>query len=304
MRWFASAALLFPLASAAHIVSYDFVTPAGAGNRADGGAIAVLTWQDGPDTLGSASFSLYANRAGMGPFDVPKTDAGIVRISADIRVDDPVNVYSWNATGVTPGCYQPFANMHDPAEGESYRIGIGNVTVFVPGQNIPPSIWIDTSQFELPDSAGRMTVKYKVDEPDDASKVTLRWMNISTRQMGVIATDLPVPQGGGTGQRVFDVRCLEPGKGYYVLAEVVSEDGRSCEAFWPSYFVMSNDYDGGPIACEPADAGSDAGAGGGGGGAPPPGGCHCGEIPGGELAALAGLLIARRRAKKVIPEAG
>jgi hypothetical protein len=275
LRTLAAAALLIPLAARAHAVSFDFITPSGTGNFPDGG-FAVLSWQDGPDSTGSASFSLLASRAALNIFDLPSPDAGVKITFTDITVNDPVNVFVWNSNGVPAGCYQPYANMHDPVEGESYRMAPGNITVYAKGDNVPPAVWIDTNPSEVPGSNGQMIVRYRVSDPDDSSRVTLRWINTASKETGVIAADLPVPDGGGTGQFVFDVRCLAKNLSYYVTAQVVSADGRSCDAYWQSYFFQTGDYDGGPLPSR-----CDAGSGGGGGGSGSDAGGGAGGYAGG-----------------------
>ena len=65
-----------PLAASAHIIPFNFLSPAGGGNLADGGTYAVVAWQS-QDPLDQVTFSLWMHRKGLDPFNIPDKDGGI-----------------------------------------------------------------------------------------------------------------------------------------------------------------------------------------------------------------------------------
>ena len=147
-------------------------------------------------------------------------------------------------------------------------------------------------------------------EPDDVSRLTIRYLNASTRATGLIV-DAVLPAGGRrVGTAVFDVKTVPNGP-YYLYAEVTSEDGRSCDVYWPTYLYVSNPYasDGGQATDAgladggPADAGKtelDAGSSGIDAGPSPKDprvlrGCGCSGAEGGLVSGVLILIGLRRR---------
>ncbi len=289
--WFA---LLATATAQAHVIPFELLAPVGAGNRSDGGV--TLQWSDGPDPGGTATVWFYASRRTIAPFEYPRADAGVFIGNAAIA--DSTNVLRWNGAGLDAGCYQPFAIVSDPMDTNVHVAG-GNFTL-VDGPNVPPSIWI-TSHVSQPVAAdGTFTLRWMVDD-DDASTVTLRRFD-PTGAEAIIAQGITMPAGGGQGAYVVDLKPLPARQTVYFHAEVVSADGRRCDAFWPGFLFTTQSYDAG------IDAGTDAGTSPDDGGFAPdasadagpsvaeaPRGCGCGAAHGALLAASLPLSVLIRR---------
>lgn len=290
-------------ASAQHAVAFDFVSPAGAGNYLDGG-FTVIRWID-HDMAGTTTAGLYASRRAYSPFQEPDAGGDFQITTADLSVNNPLDEVQWDARNVPAGCYQPYAILRP---NETFKRGIGNLTVFTAGQNVPPSVWLTNPAFDQPTAAGLFTVHYRVDDPDDLSHLTVKYLNASDETTGVIAASIPIPRGGAVGSVAFDVKTV-PNAYYFIYAEVTSDDGRRCDVYSAIPFTVTNPYDGGEPpsdAGDPGDAGEHAGHGDAGdhsdagdhGGHRPvaPSGCGCAGAPGiGWLGLLALVRAALRR---------
>jgi uncharacterized protein (TIGR03382 family) len=278
------ATLLAPCLARAHAVSFDFVFPSGIGTHTDGGFTA-LQWVDGADPNGLATLTFYASRTGLPPFAAAPRDVPIT--TTPINVNDPANVVAWDATQVPPGCYQPFAVMHDSIEGETSRLSAGVVTV-VPadGGNVPPAIWILNLDFEKPQDGGMFALRLKIDDPDDVGEVALRWTD-GADAGGTLVAGLPTNDGGGTLTYAFNARALPPADIYYLQAEVTAFDGQQCAIWWSGNLPGNAPKDAGMMDAGEADGGVN----------PPlmPKGCGCSQGAG-PLGLLAlGWLLRRRR---------
>ena len=271
------AAALLASAAWAHLVKFQFVVPDGTA-RASGGA-ASLQWIAGPDPTGAAEFSLYASRDGIPPFGVPRYD---VTIDATSRA--PIDgVKAWDVAGVPAGCYQPFAEVDDQVEGVTWRPAQGMVSVSgEDGGNFPPVLWVTTPPNQPGD--GGLLLSYRVDDPDDASKVTIEWVRVDGGT-GVVASELAVPLGGANASHLVSPSQLPAGESCFLRVRVRSDDGRTCTAWWTGRLTG---IDAGSPGAAP-DAGQTPSR---------PQGCGCGAAPG--WVALASLWItagrfARRR---------
>jgi hypothetical protein len=297
-RWPFIALLLFASLARAHALAFDFVEPDGAGERTDGG-FYTLTWLDGPDPSGSTLVRFHATRPALLPWGMPDGGVTVDITSGAVAIADNANAYQWDATQVAAGCWQPWATMSDPIEGASTIPARGLVTV-VNGANVPPSVWVTNPVGAAPTDAGIFSVTFFVDDPDDATLVTLEAQQ-STGAPRRLATDLPFTSGGGAGSFPVDVAPLGGGV-WFLHALVRNADGGSCDAWWPGALYLSG-VDAGVDAGVPdsgsgggaGGSGGSGGAGGGGGDGQPPGGCGCTSTGSfGLLALLAGFLSRRR----------
>ncbi len=300
MRSLALGCLLFAGAAQAHLVAFDFIAPSGAGQVSDGGVYA-LRWVDSVDSTGMTVFELYAARGGVGPF-ASGLDASVEVTQASVAIDDPLDLFLWDTRGLEPGCYQPYALVHDPIEGTSARPAAGVVTVApTDGGNVPPSLWFVTVPSTQPDDAGNLALELDYEDPEDPGTLALEWYG-SDHDGGALASGLPLPQGGGHFAYTLP-RALLPGPGSYFLRAVAhSQDGRDCAVWWGGFvWVPGGDggvdagADAGTDAGDAADAGQpDAGT------TPPPPSRGCGCDAAGGAFGLLGLIraVLRRRAQR------
>jgi hypothetical protein len=182
--------------------------------------------------------------------------------------------------------------MTDPIEGSSTIVSRGLVTVVNTG-NVPPSVWITNALAETSSDAGIFSLRFEVDDPDDATLVTLEAQQ-STGTPRRLATDLPFPSGGGSGSFPVDVAALGGGV-WYLHALVRDGDGGTCDAWWPGALYLNGAADAG-VDAGARDSGNGgaggSGEGGSGGGGAPPGTCGCGTAPG--FSGLVALVLALR----------
>ena len=289
VRSLVTAAVLWALPALAHVVPFDFVAPSGVGQATQGGK-TTLQWVDGMDPQGLAAFQLFAARNGLPPDGPPARDVTIS--DAGLPVNEPSNVFEWNAAGVAPGCAQPFAVMQDAIEGETVRPSRGVLRIRPDdGGNEPPALWVVTPPDELPSVDGTLQVRVKVVDPDDVGTLTLWWTRGDAG--GLLAGPLPVPDGGGLLSYPLRRAQLPPGT-TYLRAEVVGFDGQRCAVWWPGVLEGPEDAgapDAGTVDAGTPDAGtSDAGM----TPSPAPRGCGCQGAPGAVLLAALAALRARR----------
>jgi hypothetical protein len=284
-------------AASAHAVSFDFVSPAGAGNRTDAG-LFVFTWTDGPDAPGQTTARIFLSRPSLLPWGKPDGGVEVEVTAAPFAIADPDNTFVWPSAGAAAGCYQPWVRMTDPMEGASVVPARGLVTV-LGGANVPPSVWITTPANAVLSDAGRLEVQFDVDDPDDMTFVTLEARTAESAAVR-LATDLPLSLGGGSGSFVVDTALLDAGV-WYLHVVVREGDAGTCDAWWPGTLYLQRGADGGSADAGRLDAGvrdaggsNDAGTGGGGGGTAPPQPCGC-QAGGPGLALLALLTLARGR---------
>ncbi len=274
-------ALMGPVASA-HAVRFQFVVPDGAA-RSTGGQ-AVVQWLAGPDPTGSAEFSLYASRGGIPPFGAPSYDA---TLDATSRV--PVDgVFAWDVAGVPPGCYQPFAEVDDQVEGVTWRPAPGILAVApADGGNLPPVIWVTTPANEPVSADGGLRLSYRVEDPDDATRVSIEWVQADGGS-GVIAAGLGAPSGSTGASVLIAPAKLPAAESCFLRVKAQSDDGRSCTVWWTGRLTGAAPPDGGQGG-GPPDAGQTPNR---------PQGCGCGAAP--DALAFTSLLLtaggfARRR---------
>lgn len=211
---------------------FFFSSPQGPGNTPEQGVFE-LTWID-DETDVETSFELYARAEPIPPlvaFDL-LAPAGAVKLTENpIPMPDEANAFQWDTRALPPGCYQPFTLMSD-ADGTWNAIAHGKVVVSN-GDNSGAGIWITNGLVEELPEDGRFEIKFRVHEPEDASRVTLKYgVTRRPQSLTTIVEDLPVPAGGGDFSHTFDFSQLPEGQ-YAIYAEVVSEDGSTCAAFWP-----------------------------------------------------------------------
>ncbi|MBI3182936.1 MAG: MmgE/PrpD family protein [Myxococcales bacterium] len=281
-----------------HAIQLDFTAPVGVGNRADGGTVRI-GWTDSPDPTQAAIVTVLATRRSLSIVDL--RDGGGDLLLGTAAVDDETDSLDWDTAGVPEGCYQPYAVVSDP-DGRDVRPARGSITVGS-GPNVPPAVWISNPEGDRPEPDGTFVVRVAVDEPDDTSWLTIRRFDGSGAPT-VVASDLEVPDGGGTASFRMDVKPLPPGA-YRLHAEVVSADGRRCDSHWPSWLFVSAGYDSGSIDSGSVDSGGwgsgDAAAGDADDGgepaasAPPPSPRGCGCTAHGAALAGAAILYSRRR---------
>ncbi len=279
---------LLPSVALAHVVTFDFVEPSGVGARTDGGMIAIQ-WVDGPDPSGLADLMFFASRNGLAPFAAAPRDTQLN--ASPVAVADPANVLPWDTTAVPPGCYQPFAVLHDQIEGETTRPAAGVITVAPPdGGNIPPALWILNLVSDKPADGGQFALRIKVVDPDDVGELTVRWSD-GADAGGTIVAGLPTNDGGGTLTYAFNARSLPPAAVYYLRAEAKGFDGQRCETWWSGNLPGNRAPDAGPVDAGAIDAGTADG-----GIEPPltPRGCGC-SAGSGPIAWVGALWLARRR---------
>jgi hypothetical protein len=294
---------LLASAAHAHVVNFDFVEPSGAGNVADAGSYT-LQWLDSYDSTGMTKFELYAARSGVGPF-ATGLDASVEITSASISINDPLNLYLWDLTQVEPGCYQPFALVHDPLEGTSARPAAGVVTVApADGGNVPPSLWFTTVTGAQPDDAGNLSLEVDYQDPEDPGTLELDYFG-SDHDGGTLAQGLPLPKGGGRVAYSFPLVFLPHPGSYFVRAVAHSNDGRDCQVWWGGSIFVPGDagstddagFDAGQDAGEPFDGGTPDG-----GTTPTPNkGCGCGA--GGASLALAAWVLLLTRSSRAREQA-
>jgi hypothetical protein len=287
-RLTASLLLLVGTSAAAHVVGFTFFTPAGLDGRTDGGTFT-LSWADGPDSKGTAAFTLHAARDGAPPFRLPTADVDLE--TTPRPVPDLADTFRWDTRGVAPGCYQPFARMTDPEEGVTLRPADGLVTVSPDdGGNRWPVAWVTTPSGSTPNDAGALDLRVGYDDPDDVLELTVRWA--SPDAGGTLASGLPLTPGRGETAYAVNPAFIAAAGPLYLQIEVRSADGHSCSAWWQGALLTAS-VDGGSDAGT-SGTGGGGGAGGSGGGNSNPPGCGCNTTPlfGGALLLL---LIHRRR---------
>jgi hypothetical protein len=289
--------VLLATAAQAHAVAFDFVDPDGAGNRTDGG-LYLVSWIDGPDPAGTTLVRLHASRPSLLPWGEVDGGATVDITPGGVAVADSNDTYLWDTAGVAAGCWHPWARMTDPIEGSSTIVSRGLVTVVNSG-NVPPSVWVTNALAETASDAGIFSLRFEVDDPDDATTVTLEAQQ-STGAPRRLATDLPFPVGGGNGSFPVDIAQLGGGV-WYLHATVRDADGGTCDSWWPGALYLNGASDAGVDAGAP-DSGSGGAGGGtggaGGGGEAPPKSCGCGATGGFSLVALLLLAAAHQRQQR------
>ncbi|MBS1153591.1 MAG: hypothetical protein H6Q89_5289 [Myxococcaceae bacterium] len=248
----------------AHVVPFVFLAPDGVTGADDGGR-AVVRWLAGPDPTGAAEFSLYASRDGTAPFARPRYDATVDATSRPAF--DGLTL--WNTRGLSPGCYQPFAEVNDLSEGISWRVANGVVVVApTDAGNVPPALWVLSPANEPVLPNGNLPLRYQVLEPDDPSSVSVFW-GLPDGGGARVAGGLAVPPGGTVATVILPAAEI-PAGGAWLRFEVLSADGRSCSTWWGGRFEpkgQSAADDGGTADGGAADAGDTKGQ---------PRGCGCG----------------------------
>jgi hypothetical protein len=292
VRYAACVLVLLSAEARAHVVPFDWLEPANAGNRSDAGAMT-LAWVDGADPPGNAVITFYATRGAPRPFGFPAPDASVQLGTA--LVTDPTNVLDVDVGGLSAGCWAPYAIVTDPID-TGFHVGAGNFTVLDPDGGVPPSIWVTNNPRDGLDDAGYFQLRWQTDD-DDPGAVTVRaYWGLGGAESLVLSSGLPSPAGPGTAQLNVDARRLPNATASFLQVELRAGDGRTCDAFFPGYLYPSFET---PDAG--ADAGVDAGTDAGVVPPPPPRGCGC-EAAGAPLwwlvAAcwLGGCRGARRRA--------
>lgn len=278
-------------AASAHVVGFTFFTPSGLDGRTDGGAFT-LSWTDGPDSIGTAAFTLHAARNGTPPFRLPTADVDLE--TTPRLVPDLADTFRWDARAVAPGCYQPFARMTDPEEGVTFRPAEGLVTVSPDdGGNRWPVAWVLTASQEQPSDAGTLNLRVAYDDPDDALQLTVRWASVDAG--GTLAAGLPLTPGRGETTYAVNPAFIAAAGPLYLQVEVTSADGHACSTWWSGTLLLAGAgaIDGGGDAGSSGAGGGSGGAGGGGGAAQP--GCGCAAAPLFGPALLLLLLLRRRR---------
>ncbi len=231
-------ALLAAAPARAHEPDFTFVEPQGLGSVLQDGQVR-LRWE-GSDLYGAFSIGLYASRNAVSSYVRPDLTTDLPITESDLTFGaGGVPYHDWDLTGLPPGCYQPYAVLRKP--GETYfKPGPGKVTVRSP-ESVPPSVWITNFPDEEVDEHGRFIVRFRVNDPDSATTVTLKYGDGKT--LFDLASGITFPPGGGEGTWEFDASQLE--NGYYELyAQVEAEGEPSCEALWPEALWVP----GGPYA--------------------------------------------------------
>jgi hypothetical protein len=280
--------LLWPVAAAAHVVPFDFIAPSGAGERTVDDAAGVQ-WS-ASDPMDIADFTLWAVRGTAAPFVEPPKDVAVM--SGARAVNDPLQVYSWDTHGVTPGCYQPFAEVHDPIEGRSLRLAAGIIGVGPSdGGNQPVVLWLGGSGVHRADADGGFTLQFQVLDPDDDPQLIVRYLTATLDGGGTLATGLRAD----SGTFVVDTHQLLPAAGWYLQIEAQTPSS-TCAAWFQGELLPplpNGDDDAGVADAGPptADAGQpDAGT------APAPrASCGCANAGGSVAIWLAALGLMRRR---------
>ncbi len=279
----------------AHEPDFTFLEPQGVDNVLAEGPVR-LRWE-GSDIFGKFGIGLYASRKAVSTYVRPDLTTDLPITETDLPFGGGLPYHDWETTGLSPGCYQAYAVLRK--EGEVYyKPAPGKVTVRTP-EAVPPSVWITNLPDEEVDEHGRFIIRFKVNDPDSATTVSLKYGDGKT--LFDLTDGISFPPGGGEGTWEFDASALE--NGYYELyARVDSEGEPSCEALWlEALWIPGGPYE--PITetepptCEgptepeptptvPSVPVPDVPA-------APPGGCGCGG--GGALAPVLPLLFLRRR---------
>ena len=279
----------------AHVVAFDIVLSRRTGNFPDSAGIFPLQWVDQESRGGMATARLFVTRAAYGPFGAPDAN-DVIAVSAPIPLSSPVNVADWDTRDAGAGCWQPYAVIDDPVEGQLVSLAEGRVTV-----GGAPAIWVMTPAAAQPDDAGRLLLTWEMDSSLD-SAVAIEWQTFDGVR-GTAAARLPLSAGTRTASYGVDVSLL-PARATFLQLTLTSDAG-TCDAWWRGYVIravvdagqpdggMSSDGGaadaGAPDAGRPADGGAaDAG------GDLRRGGCGCdsGSAP---LLLLLAVLALRRR---------
>lgn len=273
-----------------HNVAIEFLEPVGVGSRSDGGEV-LLRWVDDPDPLDAASLSFFARRPALTPFEVV-TSIGVGALAlhgAEIPVSDALNELRWDARGVEPGCYQPYVLVSDQVEGLWWREAPGQVVVDpLDGGNRPAAIWLTMDPAQPLAEDGTWPITFATDDPDDAPRVTLELVSLSTRTAKELASSIEVPAGKTVSTFVLETRGLTPGA-YTVHAIARAGEGPPCDAWFGGILRV-------PAFPNPGDGGDPAGShDAGSASSPPAGGCGCASTTELVTAALACLGLGRRR---------
>ncbi|MGA9525733.1 MAG: galactose oxidase-like domain-containing protein [Myxococcaceae bacterium] len=218
-------AILVAAPALAHQPDFTFVEPQGVGVVLEGGPVR-LRWE-GSDLYGKFGIGLFASRKAVSTYVPPDPATDMPITQTDLSLAEGVPYYDWDTTGLSPGCYQAYAVLRK--EGEVYYSPApGKVTVRTP-EAVPPSVWITNLPDEEVDEHGRFIIRFKVNDPDSATTVSLKYGNGTT--LFDLADGISFPPGGGEGTWEFDASALE--NGYYELyARVDSAGEPSCEALW------------------------------------------------------------------------
>ncbi|MBI3181013.1 MAG: hypothetical protein HYZ28_02590 [Myxococcales bacterium] len=227
MRAIAAALLLSPFAALAHGTLFTFLAPDGVGNLPDGG-MALIRWS-AYEPLGTVMLDFYASRRALSGWPQTGSQAPDVLINpTSLLVADAGDTYAWVTSAAPAGCYQPYAMLRDPVEGDEYVESQGKVTV--PGPSfVPPAVWIANTPGELVDPYGTFEIRFRVHDPDSATSVSLKYRD-ATGVYG-IAEGLELPDGGGEGRYPFSVAGIPKGL-YQLYARAEAPNEPPCETTW------------------------------------------------------------------------
>ncbi|MBX7113743.1 MAG: hypothetical protein K1X64_05355 [Myxococcaceae bacterium] len=300
MRRFPYFALLAASAASAHVVNFAFTAPEGVGNRVADGGFAVLQWTDGPDTPDVARVSLYAVAGGVSPLVTVDPQTLIAITPGELRINDPTNVYAWDTSGLTTGCYQPVAILNDPLEGVVRAIAAPGVFSVGQANELPPSIWITSSADTTADENGNLALRAVIDIP--FGEATIAFNFVQPGHETPVENVLVV--NGSVHEVTFVLNTRQAPAGLsFVRARIATTAGRfaQCDAYWQG-LVQVGSLDGGELLF-------DGGFGDGGVLGPrlgldasgPPvwgggGACGCGSATSGTITGLLAWLLRRRHA--------
>jgi hypothetical protein len=202
------------------------------------------------------TLELYATRQPIADWQRPGASIKDAQLTgAPLRLPGPTTQVTWDTTGLEPGCYQVYAVVHDGDDDWPF-VQAGKVVVRAAGAGarVPPAVWFLNAPGEELDAQGRFVMRYRVEDADGPTRVTL--------SVGDGGTPLPVTEalphaaGAHEGAFTFDATAFE--NGYYELhARAEAEGEPACEAFWTDALYVP----GPPYA--PPDASPDGGADGG-----------------------------------------
>jgi hypothetical protein len=229
--------LLVPLASlltapaVAHEPDFDFLAPQGLDTVVEGGPV-LLRWR-GTDSRGTSRVELYASSGAATRWRPAQTEADLHLTSRPLPLATAAPEFSWDTTGLPPGCYQPYAAVREP--GENWYFVVPGKVVVRTATSVPPSVWFTNAPGDELDRYGHFVIRYRIHDPDSATTVSLAYGDGTS--LHPIADGLVHPVGGGEGTVEFDASGLE--NGYYELHARVEAPGEpACEAFWTDVFYV------------------------------------------------------------------
>lgn len=224
----------------AHEPDFQMLSPEGLGHVVEVGTPVPLRWRV-PDA-DNETLELFTTREAVNPYRRPDSSVALRLTPVPLSLAKAPQEFTWDTTGLAPGCYQPYAAVREPA-GTWYFVLPGKVTVRS-ATSVPPAVWFTNAPGEEVDAWGRFVLRYRVHDPDSATTVTLQYGDGTS--LFPIAAGLTHPVGGGEGTAVFDASALE--NSYYELhARVEAEGEPPCEAFWTDVLYVP----GGPYRTDP-----------------------------------------------------